>query len=102
MGVYASGKLAHGFCDVCGFRYPLKSLRETILNLKPTGILSCPTCWDPDHPQLQVGRHKVFDPQSLRRPRPDPAMLDSRGDDEFLGTENDDNIADEDGDTLII
>jgi len=31
----------------------------------------CPTCWDPDHPQLQLGMYPVEDPQALRNPRPD-------------------------------
>ena len=32
---------------------------------------SCPACWDPDHPQLQLGMYPVSDPQGVRNPRPD-------------------------------
>jgi len=35
-----------------------------------TGLKVCPECWDPDQPQLQVGRWPVSDPQALRSPRP--------------------------------
>lgn len=78
MPAFASGKYAHGFCDVCNFRVPLGDLRETVFNMVKTGIKACPTCWDEDHPQLQVGRQKVFDPQSLQSPRPDPSLAASR------------------------
>jgi len=33
--------------------------------------LVCPSCWDPDQPQLQLGMYPVDDPQGLRDPRPD-------------------------------
>jgi hypothetical protein len=77
-GNFASGKYAHGFCDVCGFRVKLSELKNTIVNEKRTGIKACPTCYDKDHPQLRVGRIKVEDPQALRDPRPDPALEASR------------------------
>ena len=35
-----------------------------------TGLLVCGECWDPDQPQLQLGRFPVSDPQALRNPRP--------------------------------
>lgn len=75
---FASGKHAHAFCDVCGFRYPYASLKNTIVNEKITGIKACPDCYDKDHPQLRVGKIKVFDPEALRDPRPDTALEDSR------------------------
>jgi hypothetical protein len=31
----------------------------------------CPTCWDPDQPQLSLGLYPVNDPQAVREPRPD-------------------------------
>jgi len=31
----------------------------------------CPECWEPDHPQLQLGLYPVNDPQAVREPRPD-------------------------------
>ena len=33
---------------------------------------------DPDQPQNFLGRLKINDPQSLRDPRPDRALLESR------------------------
>ena len=38
---------------------------------------SCPTCWDPDHPQLQLGMYPVDDPQGVRQPRPDKSYYQS-------------------------
>jgi hypothetical protein len=38
-------------------------------------ILVCPTCWEPDQPQLQLGMYPVNDPQALRNPRPDTTYL---------------------------
>ena len=35
----------------------------------------CPECWDPDHPQLQLGMYPVDDPQGLRDPRPDRSYV---------------------------
>tara|TARA_R110000868_G_scaffold115438_1_gene308235 strand:- start:117 stop:455 length:339 start_codon:yes stop_codon:yes gene_type:complete len=62
---------ALGQCDICGFHYRLNDLKEVIYDQRPTGSLACPTCWDLDNPQLQLGRTKIFDPQSLSNPRPD-------------------------------
>ena len=72
---FAAGKRALGLCDVCGFQYKLSKLRTTVRKGKDTNLLSCPTCWDPDHPQLQLGSRPVYDPQALRNPRPDTAEL---------------------------
>jgi hypothetical protein len=68
---YASGKFAIAECDVCGFRYKLKELKPLVIKTKTTNILACPTCWDPDHPQLQIGMYPVEDPWAIRNPRPD-------------------------------
>ena len=68
---YASGKKAIAECDRCGFRYKLKQLRKLTIKTKSTNILVCPTCWEPDQPQLQIGMYPVDDPQALRNPRPD-------------------------------
>lgn len=68
---YASGKRAIAQCDRCGFRYKLKELRKLTIKTKSTNILVCPTCWEPDQPQLQLGMYPVDDPQALRNPRPD-------------------------------
>jgi hypothetical protein len=49
----------------------LKELRTQTLKTKPWRIKVCKTCWDPDHPQLQLGMYPVNDPQAVREPRPD-------------------------------
>lgn len=68
---FASGKWAISQCDRCGFRYKLKQLRRLVIKTKNVNILVCPTCWEPDQPQLQLGMYPVDDPQALRDPRPD-------------------------------
>ena len=75
---FAKGKYAFGFCDKTGFRYPLHELKEEYNNGAPTGFLVGPDVWDGDQPQNFLGRLKIFDPQSLRNPRPD-RFEDSRG-----------------------
>lgn len=75
---WAIGKKAYGFCDRCGFRYDLKELREEYVYFTKTGLRTCPECWDPDHPQLRVGRWDVSDAESLRDPRPDNGQAASR------------------------
>lgn len=68
---FASDKRAIAICDVCGFRFRLKELRELIVKFRKTNIMACPSCWNPDHPQLKLGTFPVDDPQALRNPRPD-------------------------------
>lgn len=75
---FASGKYAHGFCDRCGWRYPLDQLREEIVNDARVGNRVCPECYDPDHPQNHIGKVDTSDPQSLRDPRPDQGLDESR------------------------
>ena len=70
MGAYASGKFAFGFCDICGFRYKLKELKETSVRDQETSIKACPECWNQDHPQNSLGSFPINDPQALRGPRP--------------------------------
>jgi hypothetical protein len=55
----------------------LKDLSIQILKTKPYKIKVCPTCWDPDQPQLQLGLYPVNDPQALRNPRPDVSYYSS-------------------------
>lgn len=74
---FASGKYAISECDRCSFRYPLKQLRRLVIKTKNVNILVCPTCWEPDQPQLQLGMYPVDDPQALRNPRPDNSYLQS-------------------------
>jgi len=68
---FAAGKKAIAECDRCGQRFKLKILKTEIIKLKNYNLLVCPACWDPDHPQLQLGMFPVDDPQALRNPRPD-------------------------------
>jgi hypothetical protein len=72
---FASGKNAIAECDRCGFRFKLSVLKTEIINLKKYDLLVCPQCWDPDHPQLQLGMFPVDDPQGLRNPRPDRSYV---------------------------
>lgn len=68
---FASGKHAIAECDRCGFRYKLKELRTLVIKTKEVNILVCATCWEEDHPQLQLGMYPVDDPQALQNPRKD-------------------------------
>ena len=68
---FAAGKHAISECDRCGQRFKLKVLKTEIIKTKKYDLLVCPACWDPDHPQLQLGMWPVDDPQALRNPRPD-------------------------------
>lgn len=72
---FASGKHAIAECDRCGFRFKLTVLKTEIIKLKKYDLLVCPQCWDPDHPQLQLGMFPVDDPQGLRNPRPDRSYV---------------------------
>lgn len=74
---FASGKHAIAECDRCGQRYKLKELKKQVLKTKTYNLLVCPTCWDPDHPQLQLGMYPVDDPQALRDPRKDLSYYQS-------------------------
>ena len=74
---YASGKFSIAECDRCGQRYKLKQLRKQVLKTKIYNIKVCPTCWDPDQPQLSLGLYPVNDPQAVREPRPDTSYLAS-------------------------
>jgi hypothetical protein len=49
----------------------LKELRTQTVKTRPFKIKVCRACWDPDHPQLQLGMYPVNDPQAVREPRPD-------------------------------
>ena len=68
---FSSGKNSIAECDRCGFRYKLTSLRKEVIKTKTYNLLVCPSCWDPDQPQLQLGMYPVDDPQGVRDPRPD-------------------------------
>ena len=68
---YSSGKYSIAECDRCGQRYKLKELKREIIKTKLYNVKVCPTCWDPDQPQLSLGLYPVYDPQAVREPRPD-------------------------------
>ena len=72
---FASGKYSIAQSDRCNFRYKLKELKTYTLKTKNVNMLVCSTCWDPDHPQLQLGMYPVDDPQGVRNPRPDITYL---------------------------
>lgn len=75
---FATGKYAWGICDVCGIRCKLLELKGTTVRGQATGLLSCPTCWDEDHPQNFLDRYVTVDPQALRHARPDTGLEASR------------------------
>ena len=50
---FASGKYAIAQCDRCDARFKLKQLKREIIKTKNYELLVCPSCWDPDQPQLQ-------------------------------------------------
>lgn len=76
---FASGKFAIAECDRCGFRYKLADLKVLVIKTKNTNIKVCQACWDPDHPQLQLGMYPVNDPQAVREPRPDTSYYTPTG-----------------------
>ncbi len=68
---FANGAKSFGFCDLCGFRFDLKKLKNLTVKTKQTQTKACPQCWTPDQPQLQLGMYPISDPQAIRDPRPD-------------------------------
>jgi len=68
---YAVGKIAISQCDRCGMEYLLKKLKPLTIKTKITNILVCHSCFEFDHPQLQLGMYPIEDPQALRNPRRD-------------------------------
>lgn len=74
---FASEKNALGICDRCGLPYALKKLRKEVVKGKIVNLRVCPSCFDPDHPQLHLGDKPIDDPQALRNPRSDAAELDA-------------------------
>lgn len=74
---FTNGVRAISECDRCGQRYKLKQLKPLILKTKQINIMVCPECWEPDHPQLQLGMYPVDDPQAVRNPRRDNSYTQS-------------------------
>ena len=74
---FASGKNAIAECDRCGQRFKLTALKKEVKKTKTYNLLVCSVCWDPDHPQLQLGMYPVDDPQAVRDPRRDQSYYSS-------------------------
>jgi len=72
---FSSGKNSIAICDRCGFGYKLTMLKKEVIKTKIYNLLVCPSCWDPDQPQLQLGMYPVDDPQGVRDPRKDTTYL---------------------------
>jgi hypothetical protein len=72
---FASGKNSIAICDRCGFQFKLTELKKEIVKTKTFNTLVCPSCWDPDQPQLQLGMYPVDDPQAVRNPRRDTTYV---------------------------
>tara|TARA_R110002012_G_scaffold40635_3_gene111934 strand:- start:15190 stop:15501 length:312 start_codon:yes stop_codon:yes gene_type:complete len=64
---YASDKRAYGICDITGFRYRRKDMKETW-----DGFIVGADQWSPKHPQL-MPRKAPVDPQAIYKARPDTA-----------------------------
>ena len=74
---FSSGRFSIAECDRCGQRYKLSELKKEVIKTKLYQIKVCPTCWDPDHPQLQLGMYPVEDAWAVRDPRPDTSYYAS-------------------------
>ena len=74
---FSSGKNSIAECDRCGFRFKLHELKREVVKTKNYELLVCGPCWDPDHPQLQLGMYPVDDPQGVQNPRPDRSYYTS-------------------------
>jgi hypothetical protein len=71
---FATGKFALGICDICGVSYRFFELRGTTVRGHPTYLMSCPICWDLDHPQNflpDAVRMWGTDPEAIRNARPE-------------------------------
>ena len=78
MSAFAKASKAFGFCDRTGFRYPLKDLVQQYENGRPNGLRVGRDVVDIDHEQLKLGKVKASDPQTLKDPRPDKDLTESR------------------------
>jgi hypothetical protein len=61
---FAVGKFSQAICDRCGFQYKYLELKE-----EWNGLLVCPECYEPKHPQLEP-TYSSADAQALENPRP--------------------------------
>ena len=82
MGVFATGKYALAICDRCGQQYKFTQLQE-----EWNGLMTCPECFEPKHPQLDPRYHSA-DAQALpwtrtAREEPVTVFVSSPGDSAF-------------------
>ena len=61
---FANGNRAIALCDRCGQQYKYLQLRQ-----EWNGLFTCPSCFEPKHPQLDPGYHAA-DAIALRDPSP--------------------------------
>jgi hypothetical protein len=61
---FAVGKYSEAICDRCGFEVKYLELVE-----EWNGLLVCPECYEPKHPQLEP-TYSSADAQALQNPRP--------------------------------
>jgi hypothetical protein len=61
---FANGNRAIALCDRCGQQYKYLQLRQ-----EWNGLFTCPSCFEPKHPQLDPGYHAA-DAIALKDPRP--------------------------------
>lgn len=73
MRPFATGRYAKALCDRCGRKIDYLDQKIQIINQRDSGMRVCPECLDKDHPQLQVGRIRIDDPQALRWARTNKA-----------------------------
>ena len=78
MPKYARGKLAYGFCDRCGQRYPISELNYQIIDGFRSNLLVCRHDMDIDHEQLRTETVRTDDAIDLKDPRPDLSLEESR------------------------
>ena len=62
---FAVGKYSQAICDRCGYQYDYLELQK-----EWNGLLVCPECYEPKHPQLDPPYSRP-DPEALKNPRPD-------------------------------
>ena len=61
---FAVGKHSQAICDRCGQQYDYLDLKK-----EWNGLLVCPECYEPKHPQLEPPYHAA-DAEALKNPRP--------------------------------
>jgi hypothetical protein len=71
---FSSSQKIIALCDVCGFQYKLRELKNLFVKGRDTNVKACRECWSPDHPQLRLGELPVHDPQAVRNPRVDQSL----------------------------